>query len=75
MKIATLMHYGRSLRKERAKSKQLVVKRSGSVDSLADVKLSKDQTGHTSGDKLVTTTYIDSDFEKGMMYPGKQSVI
>jgi len=51
------------------------VKRSGSVDSLADPKLSKDQNGHTSGEKLVTTTYIDSDFEKGMLYPGKQSVI
>lgn len=67
--------FSRSLRKERARSKQLVVKRSGSVDSLADQKLSKDQNGHTSGDKLVTTTYIDSDFEKGMLYHGKQSVI
>lgn len=75
MKIAPLMRYGRNLRKERAKSKRMVVKRSGSLDSLADIRSSKDQNGHISGEKLVTTTYIDSDFEKGTMYTGKQSVI
>lgn len=53
----------------------MVVKRSGSLDSLGDNRSSKDQNGHVSGDKLVTTTYIDSDFEKGSMFTGKQSVI